>query len=188
MSSNISVYGLFNNRTHLEDGISRLRSNGFRAEDISVLLPENIGTKDLGVEASTKSPEGATTGGAAGAVTGGILGWLVGIGALAIPGVGPFIAAGPIMAALAGMGAGAAVGGISGALIGAGMPEYEARRYEGRVKDGGILVSVHCDNGDWSDRAKKVLEAAGADDISSSGEASADFAATEKPMLRSTRQ
>jgi len=187
MSSNISVYGLFNSRTHLEDGLTRIRSNGFRAEDISVLLPENIGTKDLGVEKSTKSPEGATTGGAAGAVAGGVLGWLVGIGALAIPGVGPFIAAGPIMAALAGAGAGAAVGGISGGLIGLGMPEYEAQRYEGRVKEGGILVSVHCDNGDWASRAKKVLESAGATDISSSGEASADFAVTEKPMLRTTR-
>jgi hypothetical protein len=187
MSSNISVYGLFNSRAHLDDGLTKLRGNGFRAEDVSVLLPENLGTKDLGIERSTKSPEGATTGGAAGAVAGGVLGWLVGIGALAIPGVGPFIAAGPIMAALAGMGAGAAIGGISGGLIGMGMPEYEAQRYEGRVKAGGILVSVHCDNGDWASRAKKVLESSGAEDISSSGEAKADFAVSDKPQLRSTR-
>jgi len=187
MSSNISVYGLFNSRTQLEDGLSRIRANGFRPEDVSVLLPENISTKDFGVERSTKSPEGATTGGAAGAVAGGVLGWLVGIGALAIPGVGPFIAAGPIMAALAGMGAGAAIGGISGGLIGMGLPEYEALRYEGRVKAGGILVSIHCDNSDWESRAKKVLESAGAEDISSSGEAKADFSVTEKPMLRSNR-
>ncbi len=187
MSSNISVYGLFNSRTHLEDGLTRIRTNGFRAEDISVLLPENIGNKDIGIEKETKAPEGATTGGATGAVAGGVLGWLVGIGALAIPGIGPFVAAGPIMAALAGMGAGAAVGGISGGLIGMGMPEYEAQRYEGRIKEGGILVSIHCDNSDWADRAKKVLEAAGAQDISSSGEASADYAATEKPMIRNTQ-
>jgi len=187
MSSNISVYGLFNSRTHLEEGLTRIRSNGFRAEDISVLLPENVGNKDLGVEKETKAPEGVTTGGTAGAVAGGVLGWLVGIGALAIPGIGPFIAAGPIMAALAGMGAGAAIGGISGGLIGMGMPEYEAKRYEGRIKEGGILVSIHCDNSDWADRAKKVLEGAGAQDISSSGEASADYAATEKPVLRGTR-
>jgi hypothetical protein len=187
MSSNISVYGLFNSRAQLEDGLTRIRTAGFRPEDISVLLPENIGTKDIGVERSTKSPEGATTGGAAGAVAGGVLGWLVGIGALAIPGVGPFIAAGPIMAALAGMGAGAAIGGVSGGLIGLGMPEYEAQRYEGRVKAGGILVSIHCDNDDWSSRAKKVLESAGAEDISSSGEAKADFSVTEKPMIRSSR-
>jgi len=187
MSSNTSVYGLFNSRTHLEDGLTRIRTNGFRAEDISVLLPENIGNKDIGIEKETKAPEGATTGGTTGAVAGGVLGWLVGIGALAIPGIGPFVAAGPIMAALAGMGAGAAVGGISGGLIGMGMPEYEAQRYEGRVKEGGILVSIHCDNSDWADRAKKVLEAAGAQDISSSGEASADYAATEKPTLRTTQ-
>jgi len=187
MSSNISVYGLFNSRAHLDDGITKLRNNGFRAEDVSVLLPENLGTKDLGVERSTKSPEGASTGGAAGAVAGGVLGWLVGIGAIAIPGVGPFIAAGPIMAALAGMGAGAALGGISGGLIGFGLPEYEAQRYEGRVKAGGILISVHCDNSDWASRAKKVLETSGAEDISSSGEAKADFASSNKPMLRSSR-
>jgi hypothetical protein len=186
MNSNISVYGLFDNRAHLEDGLTRIRGNGFRAEDISVLLPENISNKDLGIEKATKAPEGATTGGATGAVAGGVLGWLVGIGALAIPGVGPFIAAGPLMAALAGMGAGAALGGISGGLIGMGMPEYEAQRYEGRVKQGGILVSIHCDNSEWAGRAKKVLEAAGAQDVSSSGEASADYGATEKPTRRST--
>jgi len=186
MSSNTSVYALFNTRSHLDDGLTRIRDAGFRAEDISVLLPENLGSKDLGVEKATKSPEGATAGGAAGAVAGGVLGWLVGIGALAIPGVGPFIAAGPIMAALAGMGAGAAVGGVSGGLIGLGMPEYEAQRYEGRVKAGGILVSIHCDSSEWVTRAKEVLEAAGAEDISSSGEASADFAVSDKPMHRSS--
>jgi len=119
-------------------------------------------------------------------VLGGALGWLVGVGALAIPGVGPFIAAGPIMASLAGAGAGAVTGGIVGALVGMGMPEYEAKRYEGRIKEGGILLSVHCDNHDWVKRAKRILEQTGATDVSSAGEASADFAQSEKPMPRST--
>src|SRR5260221_10024608 len=134
MSKNTSVYGIFKNRLQAEEGLSHIRANGFRPSDISVLLPENHGTKDIGVEKSTKAPEGATTGGVAGAAAGGVLGWLIGVGAIAIPGVGPFIAAGPIMAALAGLGAGAAVGGLGGALVGAGMPEYEAHRYEGRIK------------------------------------------------------
>lgn len=184
MSKNTSVYGIAKNQTQLEDVLVRLRHAGFRAADISVLRAETLGTKDMGVENATKSPEGAATGGVAGAVTGGVLGWLVGIGALAIPGVGPFIAAGPIMAALAGMGAGAALGGAGGALVGLGMPEYEAQRYEGRVKDGGILVSLHCDDSDWTAKAKTLLKDAGLEDISSSGEAGADFAKTDKPMLR----
>src|SRR5207253_8861512 len=132
-------------------------------------------------EKSTKLPEGAATGGASGAALGGALGWLAGIGALAIPGVGPFIAAGPIMGALAGAGVGGAVGGLVGALVGMGIPEYEAKRYEGRVKEGGILMSVHCDNSDWTKKAKDILEQTGAENISSTGEASADFAKTDKP-------
>jgi len=119
-------------------------------------------------------------------VLGGALGWLVGIGALAIPGLGPFIAAGPIMAALAGAGVGGAVGGLTGALIGMGIPEYEAKRYEGRVKSGGILLSVHCDSSDWTKRAKEILESTGAEDVSSAGEASADFAKSDKPLPRTT--
>lgn len=184
MSKNTSVYGIVKNQSQLHQVLEHLRIADFRAEDVSVLYPENVGTKDMGVENSTKSPEGAATGGAAGALAGGALGWLVGIGALAIPGVGPFIAAGPIMAALAGMGAGAALGGASGALIGLGIPEYEAQRYEGRVKNGGILISVHCDNSDWTSRAKKILEDLDVEDISSSSEESADFSKTDKPMLR----
>lgn len=184
MSKNTSVYGIAKNQSQLEEGLGRLRNAGFRAADISVLQGDSLGTKDMGLENSTKSPEGAATGGAAGAVTGGVLGWLVGIGALAIPGVGPFIAAGPIMAALAGMGAGAALGGAGGALVGLGIPEYEAQRYEGRVKDGGILLSVHCDDSDWTSKAKTLLKEAEFEDISSSGEASADFSKTDKPMLR----
>ncbi len=129
-------------------------------------------------------PEGASAGGAGGAVLGGVLGWLVGAGALAIPGLGPFIAAGPIMAALAGAGAGAAILGVAGGLIGMGVPEYEAKRYEGRVKEGGSLISVHCDNGDWSDKAKKILEATGARDVASSTEWKADYDKTDKPIAR----
>lgn len=184
MSKNTSVYGIAKSQSQLEETLDRLRTSGFRAADISVLQPETIGTKDMGVENATKSPEGAAAGGAAGAVTGGVLGWLVGIGALAIPGIGPFIAAGPIMAALAGMGAGAALGGASGALVGLGIPEYEAQRYEGRVKDGGILLSVHCDDSEWTTKAKTLLQNSGFEDVSSSGEASTDFSKTDKPMLR----
>src|SRR5438105_460869 len=137
------------------------------------MFPENTGTKDFAHEKNTKAPEGATTGAGTGALLGGGLGWLAGIGALAIPGLGPFIAAGPIMAALAGAGVGGAVGGLSGALIGMGIPEYEAKRYEGRVKDGGILLSVHSDDSQWTKRAKEILERTGAQDVSSTGEATA---------------
>ncbi len=181
---NTSVYGIYANQPQLENAIDALRTNNFRHNDISVLLPENDGNKDFGTVKNTKAPEGATAGGATGAVLGGSLGWLLGIGALAIPGLGPFIAAGPIMAALAGLGAGAALGGITGGLIGMGLPEYEAKRYEGRVKSGGILISVHCDDSEWADRAKKILEATGAQDISSTGEATADFDKSDRPHSR----
>src|SRR5207253_6326342 len=132
-------------------------------------------------EKNTKAPEGVTTGVAAGGVLGGTLGLLAGIGTLAIPGLGPLIAAGPLVSALAGAGAGGAVGGLIGAMVGMGIPEYEAKRYEGRVKEGGILMSVHCDNSDWTKKAKDILEQTGAENISSTGEASADFAKTDKP-------
>src|SRR5688572_10793416 len=179
-----SVFGLYANRSALENGIDRLRAAGFRATDVSVLFPENVGNKDLAVDKGSKAPEGAATGAASGAVLGGTLGWLVGIGALAIPGLGPFIAAGPIMAALAGVGAGAAVGGVGGALVGFGIPEYEAKRYEGRVKGGAYLMSVHCDSSEWADRAEAILKESGAEDIASTSESSADFATTEKPVRR----
>ena len=181
MSKNTSVFGIFRTRDQVERAIDNLRIAEFRAADISVLLPENVGNKELGTEKSTKSPEGAATGGATGAIAGGVLGWLAGIGALAIPGIGPFIAAGPIMAALAGMGAGAVLGGATGALVGIGIPEYEVKRYEGLVRTGGILISVHCDDSKWTDRAKKLLESQGAEDLSSTGEASADYAKSDKP-------
>jgi len=184
MSKNTAVFGLYGSRDAVESAVMSFQNAGYRPTDISVLLPENIGNKDLSVQKSTKSPEGAATGALSGAVLGGALGWLVGIGALAIPGVGPFIAAGPIMAALAGLGAGGAVGGLTGALVGLGIPEYEAKRYEGRIREGGILLSIHCDSSDWTARAKKMMEVTGAQDISSTSEASADYAATQRPVLR----
>src|SRR6202020_806124 len=170
----------------VENGVDALKAAGFRNTDISVLFPENVGTKDFAHKKETKAPEGTAAGASTGAVIGGGLGWLAGIGALAIPGLGPFIAAGPIMAALAGVGVGGAVGGITGALIGMGIPEYEAKRYEGRVKDGGILLSVHSDNSEWTKRAKEILERTGAQDISSSGEAGADFSKSDRPMRRAS--
>src|SRR5436190_8165446 len=181
---NTAVYGIYANRGMAENAVDRLLAQGFRNEDISVLLQDNVGTKDFAHEKHTKAPEGTATGAVAGAAVGGTLGLLTGIGALAIPGLGPFIAAGPIMATLAGLGSGGVVGGIVGALVGMGIPEYEAKRYEGRVKEGGILMSVHADNSDWTKRAKNILEQAGAEDISSTGEASADFAKTDKPLPR----
>src|SRR4029077_9908332 len=132
----------------------------------------------------SKTPEGATTGAASGAAIGGTLGLLAGIGALAIPGLGPFIAAGPIMGALAGAGSGGVVGGLVGALVGMGIPEYEAKRYEGMIRQGKVLLSVHCDNSEWVSRAKDILEQSGAQDISSAGEKSADYAESDKPRVR----
>jgi len=181
---NTAVFGIYPTYQSVEGAVDALRSEGFRNTDVSVLFPENVGTKDFAHETGTKAPEGAATGAGTGAVVGGALGWLAGIGALAIPGIGPFIAAGPIMAALAGVGVGGAVGGIAGTLIGMGIPEYEAKRYEGRVKEGGILLSVHCDSSDWTKKAKDILERTGAQDVSSTGEARADFQKTDKPMRR----
>jgi ActD protein len=182
---NTAVFGIYGSQTEAERAVAALQAAGFRNTDISVLFPENEGTKDFAHEKGTKAPEGATTGAGTGAAVGGTLGWLAGIGALAIPGLGPFIAAGPIMAALAGAGVGGAVGGLTGALIGMGIPEYEAKRYEGRVKKGGILLSVHSDNSKWTDRAKKLLEETGAQDIASASEKKGDFDNTNKPMPRS---
>lgn len=181
---NTAVFGIYPSYAAVESGVDALQEAGFRSTDISVLFPENVGTKDFAHQKHTKAPEGATAGGVSGGVIGGALGWLTGIGALAIPGIGPLIAAGPIVAALAGVGAGAAIGGIAGALVGMGIPEYEAKRYEGRVKSGGILLSVHSDNSDWTKRAKEILERTSAEDISSTGEASADYAKSDRPMPR----
>jgi hypothetical protein len=181
---NTAVFGIYQTRAAAEECVDALRQAGFRGADISALFPDNTGTKDFAHEKNTKAPEGATTGASSGAVIGGVLGWLVGVGALAIPGIGPFIAAGPIVAALAGAGAVGVAGGIVGALVGFGIPEYEAKRYEGRVKHGGILLSVHCDDSTWVRRAEEVLKRTGAEEISSTTEAAADFAVSDKPMPR----
>lgn len=182
MAKNRVVYGIYRDRSQVEHAIDELRASGFRLEDISVLLPKNAGTKEFAHEKHTKAPEGTAAGATVGGVVGGSLGLLAGLGALAIPGLGPFIAAGPIMAALTGVGAGGIVGGLVGALAGMGIPEYEAKRYEGLLKKGGILMSVHCDDSDWVSPAKKVMQHTGADDISSTGEAGADYATTDRPM------
>ncbi len=181
---NTAVFGIYRDRQRAEEAVDALRSAGFRNSDVSALLPDNVGTKDFAHEKKTKAPEGATTGATSGAVLGGALGWLAGVGTLAIPGLGPFIAAGPILGTLAGAGAGGAVGGLIGALVGMGIPEYEAKRYEGRVREGGILLSVHCDNSDWVSRAKEILKKTGAQDVASTGEAGADFAKSDKPLPR----
>lgn len=182
---NTAVFGIYKDRPEVEMGVDALKREGYRNTDISVLFAQTTGTKDFAHEKHTKAPEGATAGAGTGVVVGGTLGWLAGIGALAIPGLGPFIAAGPIMAALAGAGVGGTVGGFVGALVGMGIPEYEAKRYEGRIKNGGILLSVHCDDSNWAKKAKQILEDTGADDVSSSGESDADFSKSDRPMLRS---
>src|SRR5688572_25757574 len=171
---NTAAFGIYSTRAAVENAVDALRADGYRSTDISVLFPQNEGTRDFAHEKHTKAPEGAAAGAGTGAVVGGALGWLVGIGALAIPGLGPFIAAGPIMAALAGVGVGGAVGGVAGALVGMGIPEYEAKRYEGRVKDGGVLLSVHCATSNDVTRAKELLKRTGADDISSASEESSE--------------
>ncbi len=159
--------------------VSRLRELNFSGNDISVLFPDKSGTRDFAHEKNTKAPEGTAIGAGAGGAVGGALGLLAGIGLLAIPGVGPFIAAGPIMAALSGMAVGAAVGGITGALIGMGIPELEAKRYEGKIREGNILISVHAEDSDEIKRAKEVFETFGATDISTTDEAS-----TPTPEIR----
>jgi hypothetical protein len=169
---NTAAFGIFASRASAESAVDRLTAAGFSNQDVSVLMADKDGSKEFATEKNTKAPEGTTTGVGVGGAIGGTLGLLAGVGALAIPGVGPLIAAGPIMAALAGLGVGGAVGGVVGALVGMGIPEYEAKRYEGRVKDGGVLLSVHCDSSDEVSKAKDILKAAGAEDISSSGEKS----------------
>ena len=169
---NTAAFGIYPNNSAAEAAVDQLVAAGFSNQDVSVLMADRKGSKDFAAEKNTKAPEGATTRAGVGGAVGGTLGLLAGIGALAIPGVGPLIAAGPIMGALAGLGAGGAVGGVVGALVGLGIPEYEAKRYEGRVKDGGVLLSVHCDSSNEVSRAKDILKATGAEDISSSGEKS----------------
>ncbi len=170
---NESVFGIFKERSQLERCVEKLKTENFRNSDISVLMAQNSDTKEFAHEKGTKAPEGASIGAGTGAVIGGTLGWLVGAGVIAtVPLLGPLVAAGPIMSALAGLGVGGAVGGIGGALVGIGIPEYEAKRYEGYVKNGGILISIHVDDREWGKKAEKILKDAGAQDISKTSEAS----------------
>lgn len=179
-----AVFCIANSETQATNIVSRLKDAGFSGNDISVLLPDRSGSRDFAHEQRTKAPEGAATGAGAGGVLGGALGWLAGIGALAIPGLGPFIAAGPIMAALSGAAVGAAVGGLTGALVGMGVPEFEAKRYESKIKDGNILISVHSENRDETRRAKEIFEEQGASDISTSSESTPPKVTTRPPATR----
>ena len=179
---NDAVFGIFKTRSQLENCVDQLKMQGFRNADISVLMSDKSETKDFAHEKGTKAPEGATIGAGTGAVLGGTLGWLVGAGIIAtVPALGPLVAAGPIMSTLAGLGVGGAVGGLGGALVGIGIPEYEAKRYEGYVKDGGILISIHVDDNNWAEKAKDILEQCGAEDVSKTSEAQSDFKRSKTP-------
>ena len=181
MRKNTSLFGIYTDRMTIEEAVDTLRIDGFRTTDISVLLPDNQGSRDFTHQKNTKAPEGAAAGMGAGAMLGGAIGLLAGIGALAVPGFGSFIAVGPIIGALAGAAAVGTVGGVAGGLIGLGMPEYEAKRYTGLIEKGGILLSVHSDNSEWTQRAKEILEESGAEQIAASGEARGDRYETKKP-------
>jgi len=181
-AKNKAVFGIFSSADYAERAVDALIEDGFPSADVSVLMPDTRSTREFAHHKDTKAPEGTTAGAAAGGVVGGTLGVLAGLGALAIPGLGPLLAAGPIVAGLAGLGAGGAVGGFIGALVGMGIPEYEARRYEGHVKDGGILLSVHCESAGDVLRAKEILNDTGAADIATSGES-----AGAEPPARPTK-
>jgi hypothetical protein len=180
MTQNEIVYGICTNRNVLEIAVESLKREGFPASDVAFLAPESLGNSGLTTEKSTKAPEGATAGAGSSLLLGGALGWFVGVGALAIPGIGPLIAAGPVLAALAGAGVGSAVGGVTGGLIGMGIPEYEAKRYEGLISNGGTLLSAHCQTSDERDRAKKILLASGAEDISATVASTSQSISTEE--------
>lgn len=179
-----AVFGIFTSQFQLENAVSALKAKGFRNSDISVLMPSKDSPNNFAYEKSTKAPEGAATGATSGLAIGGILGWLVGIGSLTIPGIGPFIAAGPIVTALAGAGVGSAIGGLAGTLVGIGIPEYEAKRYESIVHNGGILISVHVDDSQWVENARSILQDCGAKDISSTTE---EHAKTVETFMRKSK-
>ena len=170
MAKYVAVYGIYSFRKNAELAITQLKNEGFSNMDISVLVPDDVGSHSLAFIKETKASVGATAGGTTGGFIGGALGWLAGIGLLAIPGVGPFIAAGPIMGLLAGAGALGAIGGVAGALIGMGIPEYEAKRFESRIREGGILLSVHSDDSQKESHALAILRRTGAEDIGTRGE------------------
>jgi hypothetical protein len=166
-----SIFGLYLTRSDVEAAVRSLKNAGFASSDISVLLPEGVGGKEAAAQRTTKAPEGATAGAGSGAAVGGAIGWLAGVGALIIPGLGPFLAAGPLVATLVGIGVGGTLGGFVGGLVGLGIPEEEARLFEGRLLKGGMLIAVHCEPSQQADRAKSVMEATGAEDISVTAEA-----------------
>lgn len=182
----VGVFGIYASRLAVENATDSLMLAGFPASDISILMPETVGgAKHMGTEKATKAPEGTAAGATAGGIIGGTLGVLAGIGVFAIPGLGALIAAGPIMAGLAGLGVGGTVGGVTGALIGMGIPEFEAKRYEGHLQKGGILLSVHCDTPGEIMRAKEVVKSTGGDEVTSAGESSVDTK-TADPNIAST--
>ena len=183
-AKNTAVFGIYPSRLEMDEAVDRLRRAGFRGTDISALMQDNHGTKDFAHEKNTKTPEGLSVGAIAGVIVGGVLGWLLGIGSLSIPRLVAFTAAGPVVGALAGAGALGIVFGIIGALVGVGIPEYEARRYEGRIRHGGVLVSVHCDNAEWVRKAKDVMEHAGGLQIGAEAEKMGDFSNADKPLPR----
>jgi hypothetical protein len=184
MAKNTSVMGIYPDRTTVSDAINVLHKAGYRATDISVLSSDNQGSKDFALEKRNKALEGAATGAVVGLVVGAALAWFVSIQTATIAGLGALAAAGPILASAAGAGAGGALGWIVGFLAGVCLPEYIAKRYAGRIRRGGILLSVHCDSPEWCDRAKKTLKDTGARDISSASESAADYGTTDKPTER----
>jgi hypothetical protein len=186
-TKNRAVFGIYPSPVQAERAVNALVDDGFLSQDVSVLMPDTDSTRAFAHRKETKAPEGATAGATAGGVVGGTLGVLIALGSLTIPGLGPLIAAGPLVAGLAGLGAGGAVGGLLGALAGAGIPEYEAKRYEGRVKDGGVLLSVHAETEGEVLRAKEILRATGADDIATAGEAAGDRRATSEETRHEQR-
>lgn len=184
MARNISVMGIYTDRTTVSDAITVLRKTGYRPTDLAVLSSDNQGSKDFAHEKRTKTLEGAATGAAAGAVIGAVLAWLVSIQTLTITLLTPLVAAGPVLAALAGAAACGTLGWILGSVAGMRLPEYVAKRYAGRIRRGGILLSVHCDSQEWCERAKKTLKDTGAQGISSASEAAADYGTADKPTER----
>ena len=184
MARNTSVMGIYPDRTTVSDAINVLHKAGYRATDISVLSADNEGSKDFGHEKHTKAPEGAAMGAAVGAVIGGALAWLVSVQMVTIAGSGPLVAAGPVVAALAGAGGGGLAGWFVGLLAGLRLPTYVAKRYAGRIRRGGILLSVHCDSQEWCDRAKKTLKDTGGRNIAAAREAAADYGTADRPTER----
>lgn len=183
-SKNRALFGIYSIQSDAENAVSQLKLAGFRNTDISMLFPENEGTKDLALNKASKAAEGGTAGAIFGLIIGGALGWLAGAGLIALPDLGILLATGPVMSLLSGIGVGGVAGGLIGALIGLASPRYEAKRYEGRVRRGGILLSVHCDDSEWAKTGRVILQQTGAEDMSISHEAKADFASSDRPHQR----